>query len=549
VNDLVSGLQVLWDPAIALTVVIGVTVGFVVGALPGFGSANAAAIALPFTIGLPLEQALTLFVAVYAGSQYGGAIPAILVNVPGEPGAAATAIEGYPLAKQGKAQHAISVARMSSALGGLGGMVVVLAVIGPMAQLALKFGSREMFLVALLGLTMIVTVVRGDPRKAAVSALLGLLIAAMSANVVTGQSRLTFGFLQLQDGVPFIAALMGLFAFTQMFLIAGDRSLENAGAQAPPQTTAVAQVRRRSRPLRALQHLGRESLGGMSTVFRYPVTIVRSVFIGLVFGIIPGGGAAVANFLSYGLARRRSKTPELYGKGAAEGIVAAEVADNAVAGGTLIPTMILGVPGTGTAAVMLAALVLHGVQIGPDVMRTEGVAVYATLFGLLFASLMILPLGVILATPLTLITKAKPAYLVPIIIVLSLAGTYADRNSLFDVGIALAFGVLGLVMRQTGYPVIPMIMALILGPLAEENFLRSLSLGDNSPAYFFQSTVAVILTLLIVGILVGSLVGRHRRRTAKQSLLIPTARRDPDDATQTVPPEAESLDARAGGRD
>ena len=507
VGDILSGLQLVASPTIALTIVLGVTLGFIVGALPGFGSANAAAISLPFTLGMPLEHALTFFVSVYAGSQYGGAIPAIVVNVPGEPGSAATALDGYPLARQGKAQLAIGVARMASALGGIGSVLVVIAVIGLMAQLALEFGSREMFLVALLGLAMIVTVVRGNPFKAAVSALLGLLIAAMSANVITGQPRLTFGLLELHEGVPFVAALIGLFAFTEMFLIAGDRSLRDAAVPLPT-TPGIG----RWRGLETVKSLARESLAGMGTVFRYPVTLVRSIMVGLLFGIVPAGGAAVGNFLAYGLARNRSKKPETFGKGNPEGIVAPEAADNAVAGGTLVPTLVLGVPGTGTAAVMLAALILHGVQIGPDVMRTEGAAVYATLFSLMLASILILPLGTIFATPLTLITRAKPAYLVPIIIVLSAAGAYAGQNSLVDVGIALVFGVLGLIMRKTGYPVIPLIMALILGPIAEVNFLRSLSLGDNSLSYFFASPLAIILWTLIFLILIGSIVGRLRRR-------------------------------------
>src|SRR5690606_6291537 len=320
---------------------------------------------------------------------------------------AATALDGYPMARQGKAQLAIGVARMSSAVGGVLAMLAVIAVIGPMAQLALKFGSREMFLVALAGLTMIVTVVRGDPRKAAVSALVGLLIAAMSANLVTGQTRVTFGMLELRDGVPFIAALIGLFAITEMFVISGNRSLQDSAVS----INTGQPLATRSTPWSALGHLARESTAGMATVFRYPATVFRSVFVGLIFGMIPGVGAAVANFVSYGLARRRSKDSERFGTGHPEGIVASEVTDNAVTGGTLVPTMVLGVPGTGTAAVMLAALILHGVQVGPDVMRHEGVAVYATLFGLLIASVLILPLGVTLATPLTYITRAKPAYL------------------------------------------------------------------------------------------------------------------------------------------
>lgn len=465
---------------------LGLTAGFIVGVLPGFGSANAAAIALPFTFAMPLEQALIFFIAVYAGATYAGAIPAILMNVPGTAGAAATALDGFPLAQQGKANLAIGLARMASSVGGVIGMAIVLMIISPMSQIALSFGSRELFVVAVFGLTMIATLLGSNVRKSLVSALLGLLIAAMSANVMTGQARLTLGFVELYDSVPFVPALIGAFALTQMFLTAARKSLL-------PEKAAAADA-----------DSGRGFAGevaiileGIKSTFKFPRTLVRSSLVGLLVGAVPGSGAVIANFLSYGLAKRASKEPQLFGKGSMEGVIAAEAADNGVACGTLVPTMTLGIPGSGTAAVMLVAFLLHGVQPGPNVMVTHTAEVYATLLALLFASILILPLGIVLAQPLTYVTRLNPAYLVPGVTVLALVGTFANRNSMFDVGVAIVFGLLGVAMRLSGYPIVPMIIALILGPIAEEQLLRSLQLGNGSVGYLFGSPIAVALWVVV----------------------------------------------------
>jgi putative tricarboxylic transport membrane protein len=487
VENILDGLAIVATPAGIGFLLLGLTAGFVAGVLPGFGSANAAAIALPFTFGMPLELALIFFISVYAGSSYAGAIPAILMNVPGTAGAAATALDGFPLAQQGRANLAIGLARMASSVGGVIGMVIVLAIISPMATIALSFGSREMFAVAVFGLTMISTLLGSNVRKSLISALLGLLIAAMSANTMTGQARLTFGFIELYDLVPFVPALIGAFALTQMFLTSGRKSLL-------PEDSAIIED---YRPKGIAGEVA-DILEGIKATFRFPRTLIRSSLVGLVVGAIPGTGAVIANFLSYGLAKRGSKNPEEFGKGSLEGVIASEAADNGVACGTLVPTMTLGIPGSGTAAVMLVAFLLHGVQPGPSVMLTHTAAVYATLVALLFASILILPLGVLLAQPLTFVTRLKPAYLVPGVLILAFVGTFANRNSTFDIGVAIIFGLLGVAMRLSGYPIVPLIIALILGPIAEEQMLRSLQLGNGQIGYFVGSPIAIALWVVIV---------------------------------------------------
>lgn len=245
---------------------------------------------------------------------------------------------------------------------------------------------------------------------------------------------------------------------------------------------------------------------------------MRSSILGTIIGIVPGAGAAVANFLAYGGAKRASKEPELFGKGNPEGVVASETADNAVTGGTLVPTLTLGVPGSASAAIMLAALVLHGVQPGPRVMATHGSEVYAVLLGLLVASLAIVPVGILLAAPMALILRIRPAVLVPVICLLSAVGVYAIRSSVFDVGLAVLFGLVGLLLRVNGYPLVPIVLGVILGPLAERNFLRALSIGRDSWQYFVGSTTSRILWALIVGLMLSNVVRAVRSRQSSRSV-------------------------------
>jgi putative tricarboxylic transport membrane protein len=499
-----AGLELLLTPQAMMYLTLGVIGGFVMGVLPGFGGANAAALVLPFSIGLPTEVALILMAGIYAGASFAGAVPAILMNVPGTAGAAATAIDGYPLAEQGKAELAIGIARMASVAGGVISMLVILAIIGPLSDLALTFGAREMFVVALFGLTVIASVVGDSVRKGLLSALLGLLIAAMSASPLTAQPRFTLGFVQLYEDVPFIPAVIGLFAFTQMLILINRDWLVEGDIHerlADKATTLGGRLRQSAADV----------WDGIRTTLSHPVAIVRASLLGTVIGVIPGTGTTVANFISYGEAKRRSKRPECFGKGAPEGIIASEACDNAVTGATLVPTLTLGVPGSATAAVMLAALYLHGVQPGPRVMLTHGAEAYAVLLALLVASVLILPIGILLATPLTYITRLRPRVLVPAVLLLCVVGAFAVRNSMFDVGLALAFGLLGLVLRLNGYPVVPLVLGLILGPLAERNFMRALQLGNNDPLYFFQSRTAVALWLLLL-VTIGLAIRKARRK-------------------------------------
>lgn len=503
-QNIALGLSVLANVQALTFLLLGLIAGFVVGVLPGFGGGNAAALVLPFSLTLPAEVALLLIAGIYAGASFSGSIPAILINVPGTAGAAATALDGYPMARKGQADLAIGVARMASVLGGMLATTVILFMLTPISRLALTFGSREQFAIAVLGLAVIGTVVGKDFRKGIISALLGLLLAAMSTSPTSARPRYTFGFLELFEGVPFIPALVGLFAITEMLLIANRKSI------VPPDLLQQMQSTRKSFAASLA-----DILDGIKTTLRNMGLVVSSSGIGLLLGAVPGIGTAVANFISYGFAKRRDRTG-MMGQGHPRGIIASEACDNAVTAGTLVPSFTLGIPGSAVAAVMLTSLYLNGIQPGPRVLVTHPGEIFAVLLGLLLASFMILPFGILLSTPLTRIIRVPVAVLVPTVIVFAMIGAFAIRSSMFDASLAVVFGVLGFFMRRRGYPVVPLILGLILGPIAESNFARAVQLSGGEWTYFIGSPTSRVLWGLLA-VLFLSQLGKSVLRRGRSS--------------------------------
>jgi putative tricarboxylic transport membrane protein len=505
IDEIRSGLELLLQPGPLTFLLLGLALGFVVGVLPGLSTSNTAALLLPFSIGLPLESALVLIVSIYAGAAFGGAVPAILLNVPGETGSAVTALDGYPMAQRGEGGLALGVARMASVLGGVISGVIVLLLLEPLGGLALKFGAREMFVTILLGFVVASSIMGSSVRKGLLAGTFGLLLATVGASPLTAQNRFTFDVISLYEGVPFIPVLIGAFAVSEMLLLASGRNPAQSG--------------QRGSSLGGVRQQLSEALKGVITTLKQPLAVLRSSGIGMFLGVIPGVGTSIANFVSYGVAKRQSKTPEKFGKGAPQGVIASEACDNAVTSATLVPTLTLGIPGSATMAVILAAFYLQGVQPGPRVLVTNQGEVYAVVLALLFASLLILPLGILLAAPLTQIARVPVAYLVPGVLFVSLAGAFATRYSLFDVSLTLVFGVLGFVMRLHGYPVIPLVLGLILGPLAEEYLLRGLALGNDSVGYFFDSTVVKVLWALLAAMIVYLVLSARRHTTPGHDVL------------------------------
>ncbi len=437
-------------------ILLGTFVGVIVGALPGFASGNALAIMLPMTVVFEPAAALIFMSSLYMGSAYGGSITAILINTPGTPDATVTAIDGYPMARRGMADEAMGISLGASCLGGLLSILMVVLIIQPMSKFTLAFGPYEMFAVGIFGLSIIAVILGGDTVKGLAAAVLGMLFASMGADPAKGMARLTFGFIQLYDTIPFVPAVIGLFAFSEfMFMVDKEQ---------------VATDKLRAMDVGKVKNVWR----GVVTAIKKPLAVLRASVIGFVVGVIPGMGMAVATFASYGIAKNTSKHPEDFGTGIPEGVIAAEGCNNAVVSGSLVPTFALGIPGSSTTAVMMAALMLHGVVPGPELMRNYGFTVYQVFGCLLLAVVIMFLIGLFLAKWLSKITIIPNNILVPIISVLIFLGAFACRQVFFDIGLMFFFGILGYAMRKQGYPTVPLLLGLIIGPTVESNMMRVL---------------------------------------------------------------------------
>lgn len=465
-----------------LLISIGVMFGMLAGSIPGFTGTNTVAIALPFTLPMTAEVALVFMSAIYVGANYGGAIPAVLINTPGTAGATATVLDAYPMSQKGEASKALGISILASVIGGSLAAIVILFMLDPIGELAFMFTNREIFVLGLFGLAAVAAAIGDNIRKGLVAGFIGLLIAAMPVDPTTGQRRLDFGIFGLYDSVPFVPVVVGLFAISELFYLINKEAIS---ADRDVSTTYG------------------DILEGFKYVIRRPIDLLRAASIGLVIGSLPGAGTSVANFVSWGIAKTQSKKPEEFGKGNPEGVIASEGSNSAVTAGSLVPTIALGIPGSGTTAVMLAALLLHGVRPGPELMQEFTLEANVIILSLLVSNvaLLIFALGVskYLVRVVTL-----PAYmLVPAIFVLTVIGAYAMRSSMFDVWLMFLFGIIGFIMRENDYSLIPLILGVILGPIIEGAFLRSMLISGQDPTYFFGSTISIILWIAIVFVFVS----------------------------------------------
>lgn len=516
-HGLAAGWDLIATPTGLMAMVIGLTVGFIAGVLPGFSGPNAAALLLPISLHYPLEIALALIISIYAGTTFGGTIPAILINVPGEGGAAATALDGHPMAKAGKAQLAIGIARMASVLGGVIGVGIAIVLIHPISAIAIRIGPPELFIASMIGVTVCATLIGDNVAKGLTVAFLGMLISAMSVGPISAEPRLDFGIPELYDQIPLVAAVVGIFALSEMMLLPKQMAESSGQAdyvaadQRPQSTHWTGKLLR----LLGLDNVP-EIVRGVRVTLGYPWAVLQGSLIGLLIGTVPGIGSSVSNLVAYGAAKRWAKDKSRFGKGHPVGIIASEASDNALAGGSLIPTLTLGIPGNATSAVMLAALYLYGIQPGPQFMSAHPGEAYAVLLAAFCSSVLILPLGIVLSSPLIYFTKIKMPILVPATMLISVIGAYATNASMFDVSVALAFGLLTLLLRIFNYPIIPLFLGLILGPLAENNFVRSLALARYHADIFWQSTPSKVLLAVLAGLLATGIARNLRRRPTEE---------------------------------
>ena len=465
---------------------IGLAAGIIVGALPGLTGTMCIALLLPMTYGLNSLTGMILLLGVYCGGIYGGSVTAILINTPGTPASAATVLDGYPMAKKGQAGRALNLALSASEVGGLFSVAVLIVAAPQIARVALDFGPAEYFALALFGLTIIASV-GGSLLKGLIMGLVGLFVATIGMDPVGGTDRFTFNITALSSGINIIPALIGLFAITEIMYKARDIY----------------------KPAGDVIEIKSNEKVSFKDVLQYKATLLKSSVIGTFIGVIPGTGAAIASFLSYNEAKRASKHPELFGTGYGEGVVASEAANNAVTGGALVPLLTLGLPGDTNTAVLLGALTMQGIIPGPQLFVQQRQWVYSIMFALIIVNIFMYIQGRFFIKFFVNVTKVPTQILVPILITLCLIGSYAVNNTTFDALLMVLIGLFGYYMKKLDFPLTPMVIAIVLGPLAESNMRRALIISQGSALIFFQKPISCFFILLAVFMLFFPLVKKH----------------------------------------
>jgi putative tricarboxylic transport membrane protein len=473
-------------PASIAFALISALIGFIIGALPGLTATMGVALMTTLTIALPPNQALLILICTYVGAIYGGSRSAILLNIPGTPASAASCIDGHALAKQGLAGRAMGIATSGSVLGTWIGMICLAFFTPVLGEMALKFGAYEFFWLAVFGVVISGNLTGNDPLKGWMAGFLGLFIADIGQDGLYAYDRYTFGIHDLSGGISLVPALVGAFGFAEVISVM--REVPRA-VQVNAFDTVIPRIR---------------------DVTQYWRTIIRSGLIGTGIGIIPGVGEDVAAWSSYAAAKRTSKEKEKFGKGSIEGLMAAETGDNACVPGAVIPVLTLSVPGSAPAAVLLAAMLIHGVNPGPLIMIENPKFVYDVVAMMFIASIGILIYGLTLTRPLIWILQFPKTVIMPVIFVLCVVGSYAIAQRLFDVYVMLFFGVVGFALRQLNFPMAPLVLGIVLGDLMEKSLRRGLVLSDGDLVPFFTRPISFVLFALIAATILLNIPSVHR---------------------------------------
>jgi len=487
------------SPAALLTIVPaafgGVMWGILGGALPGISPSITMALLLPLTYGMDPTTAIVMLAAAYVGAEYGGSIPAILIRTPGTNAAAATVVDGYAMKLQGRAGEALGISLYSGFVGGLFGLGVVVLLAEPLSTVALAFTPQAYFALGVLGLSVIASLARESLVKGLMAGVLGLMIATIGTDPVTGLNRFTFGSPELLSGIPPILVMVGLFAVGELLAQSGERGWR----QAAPERARI-------------------RFPGPAVWRRIALPQAIGSVIGTFEGMMPGGGGAVSSFLAYSEARRWSRRKEEFGHGSPEGIAAPEAANNTVACTALVPILSLGIPSSNSAAVLLGGFLLHGLIPGPMLFVSHSEVVTGLFTGLLVANVAMVIVGYLMMGPcIWLVSRPRP-YLMAFIYALVVSGVYAIENSLFHVGVALAFGVIGYALRYFETPLLPMVLGVVLGFMVESNYRRALVLSSGDHTTFLQDPVSAgflaVAEVFLLGSVIRHTVGSRTRRRA-----------------------------------
>jgi len=492
-TNLTHGLLLALEPTTFALMVLSVLGGIVVGALPGMTSSMGIILLLPFTYRMDEKAALLMLAGMYCGSMMGGSFSAILLRTPGTPSAAATLLDGYPLTEQGKAGKALTTAVVSSFAGGLVSTVCLVLIAPTLARVALEFGAAEYFSLAVFGLTIMASASGKNILKGLIAGCVGLLVSTVGIDMVMGRERFTFGILSLSNGFALLPVLIGIFAVSQV--LAEAEVLKQPGEV----VRQVTDTRLAASELRSIA---------------FPIAI--GCVIGTIIGVIPGTGGSIACFLAYQEAQRWSKNREKFGHGALEGVAAPEAANNAVTGGALVPMLTLGIPGDVVTSVMLGALMLIGVRPGPLLFMEDPDVAYTLLSGMFLIQFVMLALGLASIRAAKSVLAVPYNILMPVIMVLCVVGAYTLQNSLWDVGVAVAFGVVGYFMRKMSYPGAPLVLGVILGPMIEDQLNRALLIARNDWTVLLRRPISLMFLCMAVLSIVFSVVSV--RRSTKQSV-------------------------------
>lgn len=473
-----EGLLIAIHPINLLYLILGTAFGLLIGALPGLGPMFAVALMLPLTYGMDPASAIILLAAVHAATAYGDSFASILINTPGGVGSVASCWDGHPMARQGKAGVAMGISALGSFIGGIIGWISLVAISPLLIMLALKMGPPEYFMIAIMALSLLSLASHGRVLQGLFLGGIGLLLSFIGRDPITAEPRFTFGFLYLEDGLPLAPTVLGLFALSQVLVLS-----EQGGS--------ISQIRTIGKVWE-----------GFKIALRLPATIIRAGIVGIFMGILPALGLSSANIVAYFAEKRASKHPETFGQGEPRGLLAPEIAKNACIVGDLIPTFTLGIPGSSVTAIFLAAMIMHGLQPGVQFFERSGALPYTVFIGILLAQFSFFFMGLALARQFAKAVLIPNALLIPMIVMLSVVGSFAMRGYMEDVVVTLVFGFIGYLMTRYRYPGACMVLGLVLGDLVEANFHRSVLIGRGSYAIFFTRPFSLTILLLTVAMLV-----------------------------------------------
>jgi putative tricarboxylic transport membrane protein len=491
-----QGLSLLINLKVILVIIISAIYGLFVGAVPGLTATMAAALLIPFTFYMDPVPALVSIVTMSAMAIFAGDIPAALVRIPGTPSSAAYTQDSFELTKPGKGELVLGVDVVFSAIGGLMGAIILMTSAPLLAEIAFKFTSFEYFWLAAMGLSATVMVSRGSQVKGALSMILGLFFSTVGVDITLGYPRFTFGVIELLNGVDFIPAMIGLFGVSEVI-----RSVMQGELAYP-----IARVR------------AEKIFSGMFKMFkRYKFNVLRSGLLGTFIGILPGAGADIAAWIAYAVSKRSSKEPEKYGAGSIEAIVDSGTANNSCLAGDWVPALVFGIPGDSITAIVIGVLFMKGLRPGPMIFETQPDIVYAVYLSFILANLLMIPFGYLAIKASSQMLRVPRNILMPGILMFSVVGSFAINNSIFDVGMMLVMGVIGYFLEANGFPVAPVVLGIVLGPIVEKNFMMSMIKTDWDATQFFTRPVSAILCIITLFIWFFPLFAAVLEKTRKRN--------------------------------